>query len=731
MPGVRVEVDGLGRTSTDSLGRYGVSSLGVGAHELRFSAPGYAPRRISALLSDASDIELDVELSPSVVVLPTISVTAAIPPAGSVSKPTGTDGSHELGRYRINRGWQADMPSLGVDVQKAIATIPGVVGRGEDATSLSIRGGGASENLVLLDGIPVYGASHFGNASSAIVPDAISYMDVHTGVSSARFGGRLSGVVELETADSGADGGRVGGALSVSDVRGVVRGPIAGSRGGYMIGARTSFGNPWQVGDGFRQEANYHDFIGVARIAAAGGSLRLVSFLSGNQLGLQTTGADDAVLPAAARVPSGTSLGWSSRSAGATWSRLAPDGNEMRFRAWYAGAGTDINWVPTGGSAELQSSVSEVGLSAEIGHESTRGSQLFGASLVRPSTSYRAAQLSSDGTVASGSAASVASPAMASLFAEWSWRPSSYLVARSGLRANASAGNPFNLEPRLDVTLRASASTHVDLGAGRTHQTLQSMFNEENLLGTLIGLELPMAAGGTLPTATADQVGIGVDHHIGIHFTVTMDGYLRRWSGVSLPAGTTGGLFVADSLVVGRGHASGLIVGGAYAGSALAARASFSVARSVRDYGTQQYHAGVERPWSLTGGVDYRLGHRTAAQLSLVTGAGEPSSITATGVDWGPDQVQTLTGELSGTPVNLPGPVNVERLPGYTRLDLGVRRNWPVGVAGLHGALSTTIRVQNLLNTSNGIGLAGQAGESLRIVRGAPRAVALELGWIF
>jgi len=295
--GVRVDVDGLRRTATDSLGRYGVTALGVGAHELRFIASGYTPRTITALLSDASDIAVDVELSPSVVVLPTISVTAPIPQGPALNWPTGADGSHELGRYRIARGWQADMLAQGVDVQKALATLPGVVGRGEDATSLSIRGGGTSDNLVLLNGIPIFGASHFGNASSAIVPEAISAMDVHTGVSSARFGGRLSGVVELETADSAADGGTFGGAVSASDVRGLLRGSIGGARGSYMLGARTSFGNPWQVGDGFRQVANYRDFIGVARIAAVGGSLRVLSFLSGNRLGLQATSGDASTEP--------------------------------------------------------------------------------------------------------------------------------------------------------------------------------------------------------------------------------------------------------------------------------------------------------------------------------------------------------------------------------------------------------------------------------------------------
>ena len=76
LPGVRVEADGLPRTTTDSLGRYAVTPLGVGSHELRFVTSGYAPRTISVLLGDASDIAIDIELLPSVVVLPTISVTA-------------------------------------------------------------------------------------------------------------------------------------------------------------------------------------------------------------------------------------------------------------------------------------------------------------------------------------------------------------------------------------------------------------------------------------------------------------------------------------------------------------------------------------------------------------------------------------------------------------------------------------------------------------------------------
>lgn len=225
---VQVQVDGRVRAVTDSVGSYSVRPLGVGVHDLQFIASGYLPRRMSVLLGEGSDIALDVSLARSIELLPAISVTAAQPGSAAVSGPTELDGSHELGRYRVVGGWQNAMMAQGIDVQKALAGVPGVIGRGDNATSLSIRGGSASENLLLLDGIPIYGGSHFGNASSAILPDAISFMDVHTGVSSARFGGRLSGVVELETVDSSTGTGVLSGAVTGTDVRAMVRGASGG-----------------------------------------------------------------------------------------------------------------------------------------------------------------------------------------------------------------------------------------------------------------------------------------------------------------------------------------------------------------------------------------------------------------------------------------------------------------------------------------------------------------------
>ena len=116
--------------------------------------------------------------------------------------------------------------------------------RGDGAAGISIRGGTATENLVLLDGIPMFNASHFTSAASAIDPDALSGLDVHTGVSSARFGGRLSGVVELETAELGGDSVRVTGGFGPTDVRSMVRGPLGRPAGFWWAAGSLSAISP-------------------------------------------------------------------------------------------------------------------------------------------------------------------------------------------------------------------------------------------------------------------------------------------------------------------------------------------------------------------------------------------------------------------------------------------------------------------------------------------------------
>jgi hypothetical protein len=87
------------------------------------------------------------------------------------------------------------------DVLKVIQLLPGVQSGTEGSTGIYVRGGGPDQNLFLLDGVPVYNASHLFGFLSVFNPDAIKAVQLYKGGFPARYGERLSSVVDIRMKD--------------------------------------------------------------------------------------------------------------------------------------------------------------------------------------------------------------------------------------------------------------------------------------------------------------------------------------------------------------------------------------------------------------------------------------------------------------------------------------------------------------------------------------------------
>ena len=85
------------------------------------------------------------------------------------------------------------------DILKAIQLLPGVQSGNEGSSGMYVRGGGPDENLFLLDGIPLYNVNHLGGFFSAFNADAVKNVTLFKGSFPARFGGRLSSVLDVTT----------------------------------------------------------------------------------------------------------------------------------------------------------------------------------------------------------------------------------------------------------------------------------------------------------------------------------------------------------------------------------------------------------------------------------------------------------------------------------------------------------------------------------------------------
>ncbi|WP_343614259.1 TonB-dependent receptor [Flavobacterium sp.] len=128
-----------------------------------------------------------------------------------------------------------------VDVLKSILLLPGVTNAGEGASGFNVRGGGADQNLILLDEATIFNSSHVFGFFSVFNPDAIKDLKLYKGGIPARFGGRASSVLDIYQKDGNSKDFHVNGGIGLISSRLLLEGPIVKDKGSFLIGGRASY----------------------------------------------------------------------------------------------------------------------------------------------------------------------------------------------------------------------------------------------------------------------------------------------------------------------------------------------------------------------------------------------------------------------------------------------------------------------------------------------------------
>ena len=124
------------------------------------------------------------------------------------------------------------------DVLKAIQLLPGVQGGSEGSTGLYVRGGGPDENLILLDGIPIYNVDHMLGILSVFQTEAVKKVTLYKGSFPARYAGRTSSVVDIRTNDGNMKETHGSVGLGVLTDKFHLEGPIVKEKLSYSVSAR-------------------------------------------------------------------------------------------------------------------------------------------------------------------------------------------------------------------------------------------------------------------------------------------------------------------------------------------------------------------------------------------------------------------------------------------------------------------------------------------------------------
>ena len=127
------------------------------------------------------------------------------------------------------------------DVMKSLQLLPGVQSGQEGASGIYVRGGGPDQNLILLDGVPVYNADHLFGFFSVFNPDAISSVKLIKGGFPARYGGRLSSVVDIRMKEGNLKEWHGSGAIGNVASKLTIEGPIVKDKTGFLISGRRTY----------------------------------------------------------------------------------------------------------------------------------------------------------------------------------------------------------------------------------------------------------------------------------------------------------------------------------------------------------------------------------------------------------------------------------------------------------------------------------------------------------
>jgi hypothetical protein len=735
--GVRIEIPAENVVAwSDSTGAYQIEGLEPGEYKIQFSQFGYHPLELQITVPHDGSLSLDVRLRTRFIVFPEISALAyaSVLDPGEVFEPSGLP---EIGsRVLAGEALWSDPLARQPDVFEILSIVPGIDMAEESPTRLHVRGGSGDQNLVLLDGAPVYNPYHTSGVLSAITPDAVSEVAIHTGVFPARYGGRLSSVVNVATPAPGQDGLRVKGGAGLADFRMTIDSPMPGNTGGVLIGGRRTRYDLFRRGPFLDKgrTSGFDDVLGKVSIEALGGRFDVVSLTSDNWLFANVI--DESLVAEEDQAARNSAL-WSASTNAIAWTRSSDDTSEIRFQLWRSTTNSDIHWGTNSARYQTVNGLKHWGASGDVSWVRPETVGRAGFTVDALSSKYVADPLTSETALSLADADAVldlrSNQKMVSTYVEHRWIARDHWIVNNGMRAVFADRHGVALEPRFSVHYRPDARVTLSGGYARVHQYVQSLRNQESLLTAAFGAEpLVTADAENVPVGRSDQLTAALEARLSDRLLLTVDGHVRWLDDLVLVAPVTAQPFAVNGFEQGTGRAIGTGAALFYRGDRVDAEAIVEWSRVERQSGDITYNPGFERRRSVITAASYRLTPQTKVRTAFQAAAGRPTSSIQEGFDW--ETFDRLSGEVefSGTPLRVSETVNDERLPAYIRLDVGIRREWNPSLLGLSGSVMAYLDVTNVLGRDNFIGYGVTPSEFER--RGLnllPASATFGLEWSF
>jgi hypothetical protein len=524
LAGAAVVLAGTGRGAlSDSAGSFTISGLAPRSYRLQARQQGYQEQ------------ERLVSVRPGETTFVSFSLVVATQVLGAVRTEARAP-DHELflrrpslGTTSLNTRSVSAVPRLGeADIIRVIQLLPGVGARNDFSTGFNVHGGEADQNLVLIDGYPIYNPFHLGGLFSTFMDATVRDVTLMTGAFPARYGGRLSSVLDVRSALEGRPGLHGSVEVSLLGSTATLAAPIS-DKGSWLVAARRTYAD--LVVGAFSDEVlpyHFYDLHGHATYRLPGEWRIAVTGYGGNDvLDADLSEVDDDSVAATA-AEGNLFFRWGNSVAGVTLAKtiaggLGTDSVVLVQRASRSAFTTDVDVGL--GSASVHHTVVDRRLGADFtvhtaAHELAAGYEL---STYRLGTEDGSPQAGIRGTNRRQRASAFA------LFADDMWRPStdSRWLVEGGMRIEGlSSRDDLWLSPRLSVKRFLRDDFSVSVAAGRFTQWTHTLSQEDRPIRFF---DVYALADSATPVASAWHVMAGVERWMDPARQLRIDAFLKRY----------------------------------------------------------------------------------------------------------------------------------------------------------------------------------------------------------
>jgi len=218
--------------SSNQYGFYSIT-LKNGIYQLAASFVGYQPKVWTINLTDNKSF--NILLVPNANAINNVTVVSR--------RRDNQVKTAQMGKIELNINTAKAIPAFmgEVDILKTLQLMPGVRNAGEGNAGFYVRGGGADQNLILLDDAVVYNTGHLFGFFSIFNSDAIKNVSLIKGGMPAQYGGRLSSVVDVAMKEGNTNKTQVDLGIGLIASRFSIQGPLKKNKASYMISARRTY----------------------------------------------------------------------------------------------------------------------------------------------------------------------------------------------------------------------------------------------------------------------------------------------------------------------------------------------------------------------------------------------------------------------------------------------------------------------------------------------------------